>query len=213
MKRLGIVLVAAVVAGSSALSADVIRCESTGHDHHYCDADTSRGVVLVDQLSHAGCWEGDTWGYDRRGIWVANGCRADFQTGYKGNAWDASYEHNNNGEKATKGEKVAGAILAAGVIAAIANNAEKHSDDHDYTYDSRGYDSRNNRYYYNAPGARTVTCESTGHDHHYCSIGYSHHVEMRRQLSRAGCYYNRTWGYDRRGIWVSDGCRGEFVVR
>ncbi|MEZ5312641.1 MAG: DUF3011 domain-containing protein [Thermoanaerobaculia bacterium] len=184
-------------------------------------APTSHGVTLVKQLSHAGCWKGDTWGTDKRGIWVANGCRAEFQTGYKGRDWDATYERNNDGKKVSDGEKVAGAILAAGVIAAVANEAEKHHDDRssghydskgNYHYDSKGYDSNNHRYYYNAPNSSTVTCESTGHDHTYCSVGYTYRVELRRQLSRANCSYNRTWGYDRKGIWVSDGCRGEFKV-
>lgn len=35
-------------------------------------------VRLVHRRSDAPCIEGVSWGYDRRGIWVDRGCRADF---------------------------------------------------------------------------------------------------------------------------------------
>ncbi|HEX4581701.1 MAG TPA: DUF3011 domain-containing protein, partial [Acidobacteriaceae bacterium] len=44
----------------------------------YCAADTRRGVQMVNQRSGSPCRQGSTWGYDKRGIWVDRGCRADF---------------------------------------------------------------------------------------------------------------------------------------
>jgi len=41
---------------------------------------TSRGVRLTNQRSGSPCVQGQTWGYDGRGIWVDRGCRADFVT-------------------------------------------------------------------------------------------------------------------------------------
>ena len=32
------------------------------------------------QLSRAACIQGRTWGYGRNGIWVSDGCRAEFRT-------------------------------------------------------------------------------------------------------------------------------------
>lgn len=47
------------------------------------------GVVLVNQLSRSGCWEGSTWGWDRGGIWVSGGCRAEFRVlGWDRTRWD-----------------------------------------------------------------------------------------------------------------------------
>ena len=37
-------------------------------------------------------------------------------------------------------------------------------------------------------------------------------VQLSRQLSKSACRYNDTWGYDRRGIWVDRGCRGDFQL-
>jgi hypothetical protein len=48
---------------------------------HYCQADTRGGVQLIKQRSDSSCRQGRSWGFDRRGIWVDHGCRADFQVG------------------------------------------------------------------------------------------------------------------------------------
>jgi hypothetical protein len=56
-----------------------ITCSSDDGKRHYCEADTRRGVRMFNQRSNARCTEGSSWGYDRRGIWVDHGCRADFR--------------------------------------------------------------------------------------------------------------------------------------
>jgi len=58
-----------------------VRCSSNDDRARYCSVDTRGGVRLVRQESRSPCIQGRTWGYDRRGIWVANGCRARFQLG------------------------------------------------------------------------------------------------------------------------------------
>jgi hypothetical protein len=55
-----------------------ITCSSDNGRRNYCAVDTRRGVRLVRQRSGSPCQQGSTWGYDRRGIWVDRGCRADF---------------------------------------------------------------------------------------------------------------------------------------
>ncbi len=180
-----------------------VTCESFGHDHHYCPVDTSGGVVLDHQLSHAGCWQNDTWGYDSKGVWVSNGCQAEFVVGQRsqsrGTSSGASHSDGKSGDKAGA---IIGGLLAAGVIAAIASKAD---DSHDH---GSGGSSRSS---WSSDG-RLVTCESYGGRYQYCSAGWSQHVELHRQLSRDACNYNRTWGYDRNGIWVSGNCRAEFMI-
>lgn len=63
-----------------------VRCASEDHRDRFCPIDTRGGVRIVRQESHADCVLGRTWGYDRRGIWVANGCRARFVVGDGGYA-------------------------------------------------------------------------------------------------------------------------------
>src|SRR5262244_1931438 len=59
-------------------SARVVTCSSDDGGRHYCDADTRAGVQLIRQRSGSPCTQGETWGFDDRGIWVDRGCRGDF---------------------------------------------------------------------------------------------------------------------------------------
>jgi hypothetical protein len=55
-----------------------ITCSSNNGKRNYCSVNTGRGVKLTNQRSGSPCIQGQTWGYDNRGIWVDRGCRADF---------------------------------------------------------------------------------------------------------------------------------------
>ncbi|MGV3615843.1 MAG: DUF3011 domain-containing protein [Fimbriimonas sp.] len=44
------------------------------------------------------------------------------------------------------------------------------------------------------------------------NIPASADVRVARQLSDKPCREGRTWGHDRRGIWVDDGCRAVFEI-
>ena len=56
-----------------------VRCESISSRTSYCRADTYGGQVRITrQLSHSPCLEGRSWGSNSRGVWVSNGCRAEF---------------------------------------------------------------------------------------------------------------------------------------
>ena len=61
--------------------AENINCSSEDGHRHYCSVDTRGGVQMIRQRSDSACIEGQTWGFDRQGIWVDRGCRADFSTG------------------------------------------------------------------------------------------------------------------------------------
>ena len=65
--------------GYGSASSQTLRCESENNARRYCAADTRGGVRLSRQLSDAACTQGSSWGYTTRGVWVSNGCRADFQ--------------------------------------------------------------------------------------------------------------------------------------
>lgn len=66
----------------------ITTCSSDDGRRHYCDADTRGTVQMTRQISGSPCTQGQTWGYDNRGIWVDRGCRAEFQVsqGYNGNS-------------------------------------------------------------------------------------------------------------------------------
>lgn len=173
--------------------AETVTCESNNGNYRECSADTRGGVTLARQLSSQGCWEGDTWGYDRNRIWVNNGCRAQFNVGGS----SSSGSGNGNG--------VAAAVVVALVGAAIiANNKNKRDrdDDRDDGWGNGG----NPRY--------TFRCESQNNRYAYCSTGGGRrgHVEIYRQLSDRRCVYGQNWGTQGSQVWVNDGCRAEFAV-
>ena len=60
---------------------------------------------------------------------------------------------------------------------------------------------------------RTIVCESNGSGRNHCHADARFGVQLTRQLSRANCVLNRTWGADRNGVWVSNGCRAEFTLK
>jgi hypothetical protein len=59
----------------------LVICESDYNSRHRCDADTQYGVHLTRQISRTSCILNRTWGYDSRGVWVKDGCRAEFTLG------------------------------------------------------------------------------------------------------------------------------------
>ena len=135
------------VQDAEARSRHVI-CESINNRYQYCRVDTRGGVQLHRQLSSAACRKNQTWGYDRGGIWVDRGCRAEFRIG---------------SSDRRRGQR--------------------------------------------------LTCSAEGSGRHLCRADVRNEVILIRQLSRAPCRFNSSWGYNRRGVWVDRGCRAEFEIR
>jgi hypothetical protein len=73
----GVLAIAAITAAPAGAQRS-ISCSSDNGKRHYCEVDTRGGVSMVRQRSDTECQEGYSWDYDRRGIWVDHGCRADF---------------------------------------------------------------------------------------------------------------------------------------
>ncbi|WFC40491.1 DUF3011 domain-containing protein [Pseudoxanthomonas sp. SE1] len=78
-------------------SGQRIRCESDNGRTRTCAISTRGDVRLVRQLSSARCVEGRSWGQDRNGIWVSQGCRAEFEVQGRGNGWGGGGWNNGGG--------------------------------------------------------------------------------------------------------------------
>jgi len=57
-----------------------------------------------------------------------------------------------------------------------------------------------------------VVCGSKAGERQTCAADTSTGVTLVRSVGPGACELGRTWGWDAAGIWVSDGCGGEFVV-
>lgn len=96
-------------------------------------------------------------------------------------------------------------LIAAAVTALAMSQASAQSyGNPDY---SRGY---GNGYGYG--NSQAIRCESVHSRRTYCRVGIQGTVRLTRQLSHNACIQGRTWAADSRGIWVSNGCRGDFAV-
>lgn len=68
--------------GSDYRGTDYLVCESRDFKYTRCEVDDTRfGVRLTNQISRVDCVEGRTWGFDRRQIWVDQGCAGEFAIG------------------------------------------------------------------------------------------------------------------------------------
>ncbi len=248
------VLVAGLLATSAPAAAQygndygrTIRCDSNDGRMQTCSVDTRGGVRLVRQYSKSSCVEGHSWGTNRSGIWVAQGCRAEFAVG-SGNG-----NGNNNGGHWGGGN--------GGNSGNVGNSVRCDSNDNRYrqcpidggrvylerqysksaciegqTWGSgRGYVWVNNGCrgqfasgrgggqwgggggWNGRPGngwadPQRLYCGSDDSRPRRCNVTIRRDARMVQQKSRAACIEGHSWGWDRSGVWVSNGCRADFQV-
>jgi len=211
-----------LMAGGSVFG-QTLTCSSDDMHRHYCGADTRGGVQIVQQRSGSPCRQGYSWGYDRSGVWVDHGCRADFVVGNQ-----RAYGYGNNNRYGYGDNNGYGYGNNNGYGYGRRDRRDRDRDDDDrYRRDRRYGYGDNSQYGYrnrtvdpygygygNGNGsANTVTCSSDDMRRHYCGVGSAAGVQLLRQRSDAACRQGYSWGYDRRGIWVDHGCRADFAVR
>ncbi len=56
----------------------LLTCESRGGHRQACGTSIDQGAFLLRQMSESSCEEGRSWGWDAEGVWVDEGCRAEF---------------------------------------------------------------------------------------------------------------------------------------
>jgi hypothetical protein len=213
-----------------------ITCSSDDGKRNYCNVDTRGGVRLTRQISGSPCVEGQTWGYDNRGVWVDRGCRAEFVSGGGGN-WTPGgpgYGPGNQYRTVTcssdDGKRNYCDIdTRRGVRLTRQISGTPCVEGHTWGYDNRGvWVDRGCRAEFVSGGGgnwtpggpgnqyQTVSCSSDNGKRNYCSLPYNvnpNNVVMTRQISGSPCTRGDTWGVDNRGLWVDRGCRAEFSIR
>jgi hypothetical protein len=63
-----------------------------------------------------------------------------------------------------------------------------------------------------APAVVTLVCESKAGERNVCPGDTSAGVALMKSTGLAACLLGKTWGYDDAGVWVTDGCSGEFQL-
>jgi hypothetical protein len=219
--------------------APTFRCESTDGHYRECRFGGFGTVALTRTLSKAECVQGRSWDTHDDVVWVDRGCRAEFAVSGTERAGRRMNRRNRNIQRSVVAQTItcgtgrkARQNCAADTSYGVYMNRQLSSDNctynRDWGYDQNGIWAQNGcraefvtgdaNTYGNLGGMSSarytslVVCESQNGKRHTCSADTRYGVDVYRQLSKAECVFNSTWGYDSRGIWVDRGCRAEFAL-
>jgi hypothetical protein len=204
----------------------ILTCASNDGRRNVCLADTRAGVQLVNQRSSSPCVFGQTWGYDARGVWVDRGCRADFQVKGTWGGWDQGYNvycaSDDGGRQRCPTDTRGGVQMVRQRSSSPCIYMQTWGWDKHGIWVDRGcradfqIGSTGGGWRPGGPGwqpsKNVITCSSNNGSRVSCPANTSGGVRLIRQRSDSDCIYNRTWGYDRRSVWVDRGCRADFEV-
>ena len=212
-----------------------VRCESRDSRTQRCDTG-GYDAQLVRQLSDTPCTRNRTWGVDYSGLWVSGGCRGEFRLvrdGYYGGNYGNGYGNGYGNDRVVRCESRDTRQNYCDTGGGRATLVRQISDSaciqgRTWGYNSRGVwvsggcraDFRIDNYGYgnnNGHGGNgVIRCESDGNRSRTCPIPYTgsrrYEVRLVRQMSDSPCVEGQTWGKSVNGIWVTRGCRAEFVV-
>jgi hypothetical protein len=206
-----------------------IKCESPSGTYKLCEAAVGGNVTVARQISDTKCVEGQTWGWNSRGIWVDKGCRADFEFDEPGQIPDDRRERRDDWRLVRREFYNSG--YRFGKEDARLRLSRRH-ERYWPAYDERLEPSFRRGYYDGYDGreqerdpdegsgggsgdTRRLICESRDRRYTECGIERRSYVKLLRQLSgSAACSEGDSWGItvNQQAIWVDKGCRAEFEV-
>jgi hypothetical protein len=209
--------------------AQTVTCASEDGEKHYCPADTRHGARMVKQTSEAPCAERISWGYDEEGIWVDKGCAGEFALGSEEKGDE---EAAPGGQAITCTSEGGGRKYCPVETQGNVQLVKQRSDAPCAHGTGWGFDTHGiwvNKgcsadFVVGVPehpsveaaekkANQRVSCSSDDGRKNYCDVDTrGAKVQLARQVGPTPCNEGSTWGYDKQGIWVDRGCRGEFVV-
>ena len=211
-------------------NARSVICSSISNRYQECRTPFRGRAVLTQQISNSRCVEGRNWGQRREVIWVNAGCRARFSEVSGGGDWDdnngddnrrVTCESNNNQYRECRTGFRGQAELSRRISKNRCDEGRDWGSRSGYVWVRNGCraefrdanESGNGNGNW-GDGNYSVTCTSDGSNYKTCAWDHRYGTpRLIQQLSRKSCISGRTWGYDSRGLWVSNGCRARFGQR
>lgn len=224
LATLGLVFGAVMPAHAQLGTGNVIRCESDNGRTHECAVGYVRDARLLRQLSRGACVEGESWGVTHRSIWVAHGCRGEFLIDDRGRDDDrggiGSGDHirceSDDGRWKRCDVRARGRVeIVRQLSRSACVRGQSWGTDAQGIWVSGGCRAEfrvERRAGHDEPSLSRFTCESSNGSPRFCAAGSRGDVRLVRQISRSPCVEGRTWGRERNGVWVGQGCRAEFEV-
>ncbi len=203
-------------------SGDRFTCESYRGQRQHCSADTAGGVRLVRQIGYNNC-QGN-WGYDYYGVWVTNGCRAEFQVDryqdHYGQVDDVIRCESYSNRRQTCARDLQGAEVS--LIHQLSHRSCRGNWGYDYNqvWVSNGCkaDFHISRQIVSDPynpgyNSGLVECRSVGANLTHCPVPDLQSIELVQEMgNRYGQSCRGNWGLSSRGLWVRNGCHAKFRV-
>jgi hypothetical protein len=197
----------------------VVRCESRDVRKVYCPMGAATDVQLVRQLSEHACIRETGWGVDEQGLWTARGCRAEF---VPLTSAVAMRQVRRVIRCESKGRPESCPVTLRGAPVRLLRQLSVFPCKQDTSWGakrnqvwvSRGCSGEfevgaaDGSGFLDVP--RQLTCESKKQQRRECGVSVTRRVTLLRQLSGAACEEGRSWGWNRDGVWVDDGCRAVF---
>jgi hypothetical protein len=214
-----------------------VRCDSNDGHFHECVAGAADSVTVARLWSKTKCVRGENWGYRNGLIWVDEGCRADFKVVPSVNGMTSSsrndvYNDNRGGRmtiqnvvcESDDGHRRHCSADTSGGVKIIRRLSKSDCEyKKDWGTDENGvWVSHGCRAEFQVKSrsglvAQSMTndivlCESENGRRKTCPADTRYGAKLFRQMSDSDCTLNKTWGYDSKGIWVTSGCRAEFML-
>ena len=212
---------------SSLVFADIttIECSSKRHRPQTCPVPNTINAKLIKQRSVVGCIRGKTWGVDRDGLWVRNGCRGEFQVEY-GVKQSPKTRHGKFVRSDTYCASPTGGyahceVDVSGKVRLLHQFSQRNcTRGRSWGIDDKGiWVDRGCSALFRVvnrvgrPTRREVfRCSSEKMTMVRCEILLPSGIKFGKQLSRTKCVKGKTWGKDDRGVWVKGGCRAQFIA-
>ncbi|HSB62029.1 MAG TPA: DUF3011 domain-containing protein, partial [Vicinamibacteria bacterium] len=203
---------------AAAWAARTVKVESKGGQRAHYRTSTRGGVRLKRQLSRDACVEGQSWGFDRDGIWVDKGCRAEFEVGAPDGGYDppsgrtVRVESRGGGYYHHRTSTRGGVRLYKQLSRDACVEGQSWGFDRDGIWVDKGcraeFEVGSGGGLFGGgdpPRGRTVKVESRNGQYYHHRTSTRGGVRLYKQLSRDACVEGRTWGFDRDGIWVDKG--------
>lgn len=190
-----------------------LTCSSDDGRRHYCNVNTFGNIRLTRQISGTPCIQGQTWGYDRQGVWVDRGCRAEFFVGTGNEGGQRLTCSSDNGRRNFCNADTRGGVqMTRQISSSPCIQGQTWGYNRNAVWVDRGCRAE---FVVGVPArpAAIVSCSSNDGRRNWCAIDPRADVRLSRQISGSPCIQGQTWGVDRRGLWVDRGCRAEFRVR
>ena len=216
-----------------------VRCESIRSRRTFCRVNTMGSARIARQLSQRSCIQGRNWSYNSGGIWVSNGCRADFVVGRR-TAYRQPYVNSNavvdhQHYSDSSGRLVHCESTASGrTYCGDSHNRYSMSGNRDpdciqgqtWGQDERGvwvsgdcnadfssspYDNPEAGHTHHVDSSgRLIHCQATADGRTYCGDHDTRYVMSGTR--DPDCIEGQTWGRDDRGTWVSGDCNADFSI-